>query len=93
MMNKMDLYVVTFEIDFTQFIVNTAREENPEKYALKRAMEVNHYPELGGIEEIKEEVDDPSNYTIEPIDMKTLGDMLLNGAYGGTFVDTMVIHN
>lgn len=93
MMNKMDLYVVTFEIDCTQFIVNTAREENPEKYALKRAMEVNHYPELGGIEEIKEEVDDPSNYTIEPIDMKTLGDMLLNGAYGGTFVDTMVIHN
>lgn len=92
-MNKMDLYVVTFETDFTQFIVNTAREENPEKYALKRAMEVNRYSELGGIEEIKEEVDDPSNYTIEPIDMKTLGDILLNGAYGGTFVDTMVIHN
>lgn len=94
MMNKMDLYVVTFETDCTQFIVNTAREENPEKYALKRAMEVNHYPELGGIEEIKEEVNDSSNYTIEPIDMKTLGDMLLNGgAYGGTFVDTIVIHN
>lgn len=94
MMNKMDLYVVTFKIDCTQFIVNTAREENPEKYALKRAMEVNHYPELGGIEEIKEEVDNPSNYTIEPIDMKTLSDMLLNGgAYGGTFVDTIVIHN
>lgn len=92
-MNKMDLYLVTFETDLTQFIVNTAREKNPEEYALKRAIEVNHYPELGGIEEIAKEVDDPSNYTVESIDMRTLAVTIQSGAYGGTFTDTIVIHN
>jgi len=92
MMNKMNLYSVCFDIDYTTFLINTSGENNPEKYALKRAMEVNHYPELGGIEEIKEEVDDPTNYTVEPIDMETLANIVREGAYGGTFTDTIVIH-
>ena len=47
----MNLFIVTYEGDFTQFIVNATDHDNPEQYAIQRAMEVNLLPDLGTFNE------------------------------------------
>ena len=37
----MNLFIVTYEGDFTQFIIDATDHDNPEQYAIQRAMEVN----------------------------------------------------
>lgn len=94
----MNLFIVTYEGDFTQFIIDTTDHDNPEQYAIQRAIEVNLLPELGILdEEDKEEIKDSSMYELAKVDMQTLANKIkgtsLDGIYGGLFGDTIVIHN
>lgn len=100
----MDLRIVTYEGDFTQFIIDTTGHNDPEAYALKRAMEVNLLPELGTFnEEDMEDAKNVSLYEIAEVDMQTLASKIRGAAldgiygglfkYGGLFNDTIVIHN
>lgn len=94
----MDLRIVTYEGDFTQFIIDTTGHNDPEAYALKRAMEVNLLPELGTFnEEDMEEAKNSSMYELAKVDMQTLANKIrgnaIDGVYGGLYGDTIVIHN
>ena len=94
----MNLFIVTYEGDFTQFIINATDHDNPEQYAIQRAMEVNLLPDLGTFnEEDIEEVKDSSMYELAKVDMQTLANKIrgnaIDGVYGGLFGDTIVIHN
>ena len=94
----MDLRIVTYEGDFTQFIINATDHDNPEQYAIQRAMEVNLLPDLGTFnEEDIEEAKDSSMYELAKVDMQTLANKIrgnaIDGVYGGLFGDTIVIHN
>lgn len=94
----MNLFIVTYEGDFTQFIINATDHDNPEQYAIQRAMEVNLLPDLGTFnEEDIEEAKDSSMYELAKVDMQTLANKIrgtaLDGVYGGLFGDTIVIHN
>ena len=94
----MNLFIVTYEGDFTQFIVDATDHDNPEQYAIQRAMEVNLLPDLGTLnEEDMEEVKDSSMYELAKVDMQTLANKIrgnaIDGVYGGLFGDTIVIHN
>ena len=94
----MNLFIVTYEGDFTQFIVNATDHDNPEQYAIQRAMEVNLLPELGTFnEEDIKEAKDSSMYELAEVDMQTLANKIrgnaIDGVYGGLFGDTIVIHN
>ncbi len=93
-----NLFIVTYEGDFTQFIVDATDHDNPEQYAIQRAMEVNLLPDLGTFnEEDIEEAKDSSMYELAKVDMQTLANKIkgtaLDGVYGGLFGDTIVIHN
>lgn len=94
----MNLFIVTYEGDFTQFIIDATGYDNPEQYAIKRAMEVNLLPDLGTFnEEDIEEAKDSSMYELAKVDMQTLANKIkgnaIDGVYGGLFGDTIVIHN
>jgi len=94
----MNLFIVTYEGDFTQFIINATDHDNPEQYAIQRAMEVNLLPDLGTFnKEDIEEAKDSSMYELAKVDMQTLANKIrgtaLDGVYGGLFGDTIVIHN
>lgn len=94
----MNLFIVTYEGDFTQFIIDTTDHDNPEQYAIQRAMEVNLLPDLGTFnEEDIEEAKDSSMYELAKVDMQTLANKIrgnaIDGVYGGLFGDTIVIHN
>ena len=94
----MNLFIVTYEGDFTQFIIDATDHDNPEQYAIQRAMEVNLLPDLGTFnEEDIEEAKDSSMYELAKVDMQTLANKIkgtaLDGVYGGLFGDTIVIHN
>lgn len=94
----MNLFIVTYEGDFTQFIIDTNGHDNPEQYAIQRAMEVNLLPDLGTFnEEGIEEAKDSSMYELAKVDMQTLANKIrgnaIDGVYGGLFGDTIVIHN
>ena len=94
----MNLFIVTYEGDFTQFIIDATDHNNPEQYAIQRAMEVNLLPELGTFnEEDIEEAKDSSMYELVKVDMQTLANKIrgnaIDGVYGGLFGDTIVIHN
>lgn len=94
----MNLFIVTYEGDFTQFIINATDHDNPEQYAIQRAMEVNLLPDLGTFnEEDIEEAKDSSMYELAKVDMQTLANKIrgnaIDGVYGGLFGDTIVIHN
>jgi hypothetical protein len=94
----MNLFIITYEGDFTQFIVDATDHDNPEQYAIQRAMEVNLLPELGTFnEEDIEEAKDSSMYELAKVDMQTLANKIrgdaIDGVYGGLFGDTIVIHN
>lgn len=94
----MNLFIVTYEGDFTQFIIDATDHNNPEQYAIQRAMEINLLPELGTFnEEDIEEAKDSSMYELAKVDMQTLANKIrgtaLDGVYGGLFGDTIVIHN
>lgn len=94
----MNLFIVTYEGDFTQFIIDATDHDNPEQYAIQRAMEVNLLPDLGTFnEEDIEEAKDSSMYELAKIDMQTLANKIrgnaIDGVYGGLFGDTIVIHN
>lgn len=94
----MNLFIVTYEGDFTQFIIDATDHDNPEQYAIQRAMEVNLLPELGTFnEEDIEEAKDSSMYELVKVDMQTLANKIrgnaIDGVYGGLFGDTIVIHN
>lgn len=66
----MNLFIVTYEGDFTQFIINATDHDNPEQYAIQRAMEVNLLPDLGTFnEENIEEAKDSSMYELAKVDM------------------------
>lgn len=93
-----NLFIVTYEGDFTQFIINATDHDNPEQYAIQRAMEVNLLPDLGTFnEEDIEEAKDSSMYKLAKVDMQTLANKIrenaIDGVYGGLFGDTIVIHN
>jgi len=94
----MNLFIVTYEGDFTQFIINATDHDNPEQYAIQRAMKVNLLPDLGTFnEEDIEEAKDSSMYELTKVDMQTLANKIrgnaIDGVYGGLFGDTIVIHN
>lgn len=94
----MNLFIVTYEGDFTQFIIDATDHDNPEQYAIQRAMEVNLLPDLGTFnEEDIEEAKDSSMYELAKVDMQTLANKIrgnaIDGVYGGLFGDTIVIHN
>lgn len=94
----MNLFIVTYEGDFTQFIIDATDHDNPEQYAIQRAMEVNLLPDLGTFnEEDIEEAKDSSMYELAKVDMQTLANKIrgnaIDGIYGGLFGDTIVIHN
>lgn len=94
----MNLFIVTYEGDFTQFIIDATGHNNSEQYAIKRAMEVNLLPDLGTFnEEDIEEAKDSSMYELAKVDMQTLANKIkgnaIDGVYGGLFGDTIVIHN
>lgn len=94
----MNLFIVTYEGDFTQFIINATDYDNPEQYAIQRAMEVNLLPDLGTFnEEDIEEAKDSSMYELAKVDMQTLANKIrgnaIDGVYGDLFGDTIVIHN
>ena len=94
----MNLFIVTYEGDFTQFIIDATDHDNPEQYAIQRAMEVNLLPDLGTFnEEDIEETKDSSMYKLAKVDMQTLANKIrgnaIDGVYGGLFGDTIVIHN
>lgn len=94
----MNLFIVTYEGDFTQFIIDATDHDNPEQYAIKRAMEVNLLPDLGTFnEEDIKEAKDSSMYELAKVDMQTLANKIrgnaIDGVYGGLFGDTIVIHN
>lgn len=94
----MNLFIVTYEGDFTQFIIDATDHDNPEQYAIERAMEVNLLPDLGTFnEEDIEEAKDSSMYELAKVDMQTLANKIrgnaIDGVYGGLFGDTIVIHN
>ena len=94
----MNLFIVTYEGDFTQFIINATDHDNPEQYAIQRAMEVNLLPDLGTFnEEDIKEAKDSSMYELAKVDMQTLANKIrgnaIDGVYGGLFGDTIVIHN
>ena len=93
-----NLFIVTYEGDFTQFIIDATDHDNPEQYAIQRAMEVNLLPDLGtfNIDDI-EDAKAAYNYELAEVDMQTLANKIrgtaLDGVYGGLFGDTIVIHN
>lgn len=94
----MNLFIITYEGDFTQFIIDATDHDNPEQYAIQRAMEVNLLPDLGTFnEEDIEEAKDSSMYELAKVDMQTLASKIrgnaIDGVYGGLFGDTIVIHN
>ena len=94
----MNLFIVTYEGDFTQFIIDAIGHDNPEQYAIQRAMEVNLLPDFGTFnEEDIEEAKDSSMYELAKVDMQTLANKIrgnaIDGVYGGLFGDTIVIHN
>lgn len=94
----MNLFIVTYEGDFTQFIIDATDHDNPEQYTIQRAMEVNLLPDLGTFnEEDIEEAKDSSMYELAKVDMQTLANKIrgnaIDGVYGGLFGDTIVIHN
>lgn len=94
----MNLFIVTYEGDFTQFIIDATDHDNPEQYAIQRAMEVNLLPDLGTFnEEDIEEAKDSSMYELAKVDMQTLANKIrgnaIDGVYGGLFGDTIGIHN
>ena len=94
----MNLFIVTFYDDLTQFIIDATNHDNPETYALQRAIEINLLPELGTFnEEDIEEAKNSSMYELAKVDMQTLANKIrgnaIDGVYGGLFGDTIVIHN
>ena len=95
----MNLFIVTFYDDLVQFIVDATNHDNPETYALQRAIEVNLLPDLGSIvdEEMEADIMNPALYEVELVDMQTLANKIrgnaIDGVYGGLFGDTIVIHN
>lgn len=94
----MNLFIVTYEGDFTQFIIDATDHDNPEQYAIQRAMEVNLLPDLGTFnEEDIEEAKNSSMYELAKVDMQTLANKIrgnaIDGVYGGLYGDTIVIHN
>lgn len=95
----MNLFIVTFYDDLVQFIVDATNHDNPETYALQRAMEINLLPDLGSIvdEEMEADIMNPALYEVELVDMQTLANKIRGNAiddiYGGLFGDTIVIYN
>lgn len=95
----MNLFIVTFNDDLTQFIIDTSNHDNPETYALQRAIEVNLLPDLGAIndKEMEADIKNPNLYEVELADIQTLANKIrgnaIDGVYGGLFGDTIVIHN
>lgn len=95
----MNLFIVTFYDDLTQFIIDTSNHDKPEAYALQRAIEVNLLPDLGAIndKEMEADIKNPNLYEVELADMQTLANKIrgnaIDGVYGGLFGDTIVIHN
>ena len=75
-----NLFLVTFELDLTQFLVSADgyNWEHVKEVAINRAI-IAHveygYGEFGGFDENElslREVNDKSNYSVDPVSMETL---------------------
>lgn len=82
----MNLKFITFEPDYTQFIVNTETDANAIKQAIEANLTYDNYDE-----EFEKDIRDKSNYNVEDIDsMNFLADIInrndLIGVYNGVIV-------
>lgn len=90
----MNLKLVTFDLDYTQFLVN---EENGIN-VINLAIEANRSDVCGPLSEssdyglTKEEVEDIANYTVEEVDMEMLAAVCLRDDYIGC-VNEVIIFN
>ena len=83
----MNLILVTFETDLTQFLVDADNYAD----ATQEAMNANRA--YGNTDEIVEEVDDISNYTCEDVDFNMLSEMFKRTDCGGRYGNAIVFYD
>ena len=83
----MELKLVTFETDLTQFLVET----NDYAEAIQLAMDANR--EYGNTTEIMDEVEDASNYSVEDINFDLLSEMFLREDCSGRCAGAIVFND
>lgn len=80
----MNLKLVTWDINLTQFLVDAATNEE----AIKKAIDANM--KYGDVSEIEEEIKDESTYTVETVDLSLLSEIFArwdwHGAYGEAII-------
>lgn len=83
----MNLILVTFETDLTQFLIDTELRDK----AIDIAIESNKL--LGDWDEIHNEIEDRSLYTVENVDFALLNGLLIRNDCIGMFGNAIVFTN
>lgn len=84
----MKLWLVTYEGDFTQFLI----EETEKDEVISQAIASNLA--FGNIDdEIKEDIKNPDNYTIEEVDYWLLDYLFKRNDYCGIYENAMVFND
>ena len=88
----MNLWLITFELDLTQFVVDAKTTDD----AIEKAIVGNKSPWLGEWteEEISEEgIEDHENYSCEKIDMDLLGEIMKRNDYIGNYYGVLIFND
>ena len=83
----MNLKMVTWEGDLTQFLV----EANTNLEAIRKAVEANL--QIGDCEEIEEDPHDLTTYTVEDVDFGLLSEIFRRTDYIGTYGEAVVFND
>ena len=84
----MNIKMVTYEGDLTQFLVNTSSNDE----AIQMAIQANKSDLLGPYEEeFLEDMEDPMCYTVDDIDdINILGEIIRRDDYVGNYNGTLI---
>ena len=88
----MNLWIVTFELDLTQFVVDSKTSDD----AIKKAISVNKSEYLGKWDEdeiSKDDMEDHENYSCEKIDMDLLGEIMKRNDYIGNCSGVLIFND
>lgn len=90
----MNLKLVTFNLDYTQFLVDS----NITSKAIDLAVEANQSELCGPLAQTSdygltiEETEDITNYTVEDVDMKMLGNICKRDDYVGNYNGVLIFN-
>lgn len=88
MKDSMNLLLVTFNLDFTDFVINAKNEDD----AIKKAIVVNKEKFLRDWDEegIEEAMENHKNYSVEHVDMFMLNELMKRNDYYGYYKDILI---